>query len=157
MCMQRLLWLFVFGASCACSQTVEGTVIDISTRNGVAGVKVEIVRVRSGLSEMEQRIAAIESEPAYSATTDAHGQFHLALMPGSAYTLMVVVPANLRPPEPEPETGRVLGWARTYYPGVATLEAASKIVLPPGGVLSDVEIRLLALPAHAIRGVLLRP
>jgi hypothetical protein len=73
----------------------------------------------------------------------------------------VVPPPSIKPPDPEPreepESARVLAWVRTWYPGVAVPEAASKIVLPPGGELASVELKLLALPAHAVRGLLLDP
>jgi hypothetical protein len=94
---------------------------------------------------------------ALGADTDAAGKFRLPLQPGDAYTLSVLPPLGWKPPDPEPEGGRVLGWARTYYPGVASPEAAAKIVLPPGGELSDVDLKLAAVPAHAVRGVLLNP
>jgi hypothetical protein len=89
--------------------------------------------------------------------TDAEGKFTLPIFPGVAHTLMVIPQAGWKPPDPEPGTGRVLGWARTYYPGVATREAAMKIILPPGGELRDVELKLVALPVHAVRGVLVNP
>jgi hypothetical protein len=90
--------------------------------------------------------------------TDANGRFELHdnLLP-DAYTLSVVPPPDLKPPDPEPGNDRVWNWTRTYFPGVATPEAASKITLLPGGQVSDLELKLLAVPAHAVRGVLLNP
>lgn len=87
--------------------------------------------------------------------TNAEGRFdvHQFLLPG-AYTLSVVPPPGIKPPDPEPDSDRVLNWTRTYYPGVALPEAASKIVLRPGETL-DIKLELLAVPAHALRGVLL--
>jgi hypothetical protein len=85
-------------------------------------------------------------------TSDAEGKFELRLNPG-AYTLSVLPPTGLKPPEPDGE--RVLVWTRTFYPGVALLEAASKIVLRPGSELSGIVIKLLAVPSHAVSGVLL--
>ena len=88
--------------------------------------------------------------------TDAQGRFDLRvpLLPGGL-TLSVVPPPSIKPPDPEPreepESARVLAWVRTWYPGVAVPEAASKIVLPPGGELASIELKLLALPAHAVR------
>ncbi len=87
-------------------------------------------------------------------TSDAEGQFGLRLNPG-AYILSVVPPTGLKPPEPDGE--RVLVWTRTFYPGVSLLEATSKIVLRPGSELSGVVIKLLAVPSHAVSGVLLTP
>ncbi len=87
-------------------------------------------------------------------TSDAAGKFELRLNPG-AYIISVLPPTGLKPPEPDGE--RVLVWTRTFYPGVALLEAASKIVLLPGSDLSGIVIKLLAVPSHAVRGVLLSP
>ena len=82
--------------------------------------------------------------------TDANGRFELRdnLLPDS-YTLSVVPPPDLKPPDPEPDSDRVSNWTRTYYPGVTTPEAASKITLLPGGEVSDLELKLLAVPAHS--------
>jgi Carboxypeptidase regulatory-like domain len=89
--------------------------------------------------------------------TDADGKFdlHQFILPG-AYTLFASPAPPQKPPDPDPETGRRLAWARTYYPGVATLEAASKVYLYPGQT-TDVQIEMVALPAHAVRGILLDP
>ena len=88
--------------------------------------------------------------------TDEKGAFeiHQMLMPG-LYTLAAAPPPDLKPPKAEAEG--VLNWTRTFYPGVTTPEAAEKISLLPGGVVSDLELKLLAVPAHAVRGVLLYP
>ena len=87
--------------------------------------------------------------------TDAQGKFEVQLMPG-AYGLSVVPPPGLKPPDPG-EGGAVLAWKRTYYPSADLADAASKIVVLPGGEVSGVELKLLAVPAHAVRGVVLNP
>jgi len=91
----------------------------------------------------------------FRGNTDAHGKFEVQLMPGT-YGLSALPPRDLKPPEPEPD-GPVLLWKRTYYPSAALPEAASKIVVLPGGNVSDVELKLLAVPARAVRGVVLNP
>jgi hypothetical protein len=63
----------------------------------------------------------------------------------------------LKAPEPEPDSGRALGWARTYYPGVASADAAAKIMPQPGAEVLDVVLKLQAVPAHSVRGVALNP
>jgi hypothetical protein len=88
--------------------------------------------------------------------TDANGKFSMFLFPGSAYTLAVSPPVALKPPDPEPDTGRKLSWVRTWYPGVPAADAASKIVGRPGADI-EIEIKLLAVSAHRLRGVLLNP
>jgi hypothetical protein len=89
-------------------------------------------------------------------TSDAAGKFELRPEPGT-YILSVLPPTGLKPPDPEPNSDQRLVWTRTFYPGAARLDAASKIVLRPGSEVSGILIRLLAVPSHAIRGVLLNP
>jgi hypothetical protein len=90
----------------------------------------------------------------FAANTDAHGKFEVQLMPG-AYGLSVFPPQDLKPPVPE-EGGAPLAWIRTYYPGAVDVEGASKIVVLPGGQ-ADVELKLLAVPTHGVRGVVFNP
>jgi len=94
------------------------------------------------------------SPMSFRGSSDAQGKFEVQLMPG-AYELSVLPPPDLKPPEPEP-AGPVLAWKRSYYPGVALPEAALKMVVLPGEA-SEVELKLLAVPAHAVRGVVLNP
>jgi hypothetical protein len=90
----------------------------------------------------------------FRGTTDAQGKFEVRLMPGT-YGLAVVPPPDLKPPDPEPD-GPMLAWKRTFYPSVAFAEGASKIVVLPGED-AEVELKLLAVPVHAVRGVVLNP
>jgi hypothetical protein len=83
--------------------------------------------------------------------TDAEGRFEVQLMPGS-YELSVIPPPSLKPPEPEPD-GPLLAWTQTYYPRAAVAEAATKIVAHPDGAVQDVEMKLLAVAAHSVRGL----
>ena len=94
-------------------------------------------------------------EMTFMGNTDSRGKFEVQLMPG-AYGLSVVPPPGLKPPDPEPD-GPALAWIRTYYPGVAGPDGASKVVVLPGGEILDVELKLLAVPAHTVRGVVLNP
>ena len=87
--------------------------------------------------------------------SDAQGKFEVQIMPG-AYGLSVFPPPGLKPPDPE-KNGPPRAWVRTYYPGVADPEAASNIVVLPGGEVADVELKLLAIPTHAVRGVVVNP
>ncbi len=87
---------------------------------------------------------------------DKNGKFDLhQFMLAGAYTLSAAPPPGLPPPDAEP--GHIFNWTRTYYPGVTDPEAAAKITLLPGGVVSDLELKILAVPAHPVRGVLLNP
>lgn len=78
---------------------------------------------------------------------------HERLLPGE-YTLAATPPRELKPPVREPGSDLMLRWTRTYYPGVAEPEAAEKIVLHPGGTF-DVELKLAAVAAHSVKGVVL--
>jgi Carboxypeptidase regulatory-like domain len=90
------------------------------------------------------------------ADTDAEGKFALNRfgLPG-AYTISAAPPPDLKSPDPEPDSGVVLGWTRTWYPGVAVAEAAQKLVMGPGGEIENIEIKLLTARAYSVRGVLL--
>ncbi len=94
-------------------------------------------------------------EMSFMGTADAQGRFEVRVMPGS-YGLSALPPENLKPPDAE-QDGPSLAWKRTYYPGTAVAEAASKILVLPGGDVPDVELKLLAVPARTVRGVLLYP
>ena len=87
--------------------------------------------------------------------SDADGKFAVLVMPGS-YRLSVSPPREMKPPLREKD-GPEVAWKRTYYPGVTQLEEASKIVVLPGSEAADIEMKLLAVPAHAVRGVVLNP
>jgi hypothetical protein len=87
--------------------------------------------------------------------TDAHGKFEVQLMPGRVWTF--------RGSAAQPEAARA-GRGRRYagletnlLSGVDSAEAASKIVVFPGSEVSGVELKLLAIPAHAVRGLALYP
>jgi len=86
----------------------------------------------------------------YRNTTGADGEFEIQVMPGR-YGLSAWPPAGLKPPGP------AMAWKRTYYPGVDLEEAASKIVVLPGGEAAGIELKLRAVATHAVRGVLLDP
>lgn len=90
----------------------------------------------------------------FSEEVGAAGKFDLKELPG-AYVLSASAPAGWKPPDPDPETGQAMGWPETYYPGSAVAEGASKLAVRPGADVSDLELKLLAVPVHAVRGVLL--
>ncbi len=143
---------------------ISGRVVD-SRGNAIANARLELTglgMVVNGRTYLRTswggggggQLSASPLGMTFMGTADAHGKFEVQLMPGS-YGLSVLPPPDLKPPEPEPD-GPALAWKRTWYPGVALAEAASKIVVLPGEV-SDIELKLLAVPAHAVRGVVLNP
>jgi Carboxypeptidase regulatory-like domain len=136
---------------------ISGRVVD-RRGNGVANARLELTglgMVASGRTYMRTswggggggQLSASPMPMTFMGSADTQGRFEVQLMPGR-YGLSVVPPADLKPPEPEPD-GPVLVWKRT--------EAASPIVVLPGGEVSDIELKLLAVPAHAVRGVVLNP
>ena len=94
----------------------------------------------------------------YTGKADSDGKFNLhQMLPPGDYEFSATPPPGMKPPDPEPEGGRVLGWARTYYPGTTVREAAARVPLKPGSEFSDLVLKLMAVPAHTIRGVCLMP
>ena len=144
---------------------ISGRVVD-GKGNGVANARVQLTglgMVVNGRTYLRTswggggggQLSEPPMEMAFTGNTDSHGTFAVQVMPGT-YGLSVLPPPDLKPPEPEPD-GPVLAWERTYYPGVADPSGASKIVVLPGGQTLDIELKLLAVPAHAVRGVVLTP
>jgi hypothetical protein len=144
---------------------ISGRVVD-GRGNGVANARLELTgsgMVANGRTYLRTSWGGggggqLNESPlamTFMGNTDAHGKFEVQLMPGT-YGLSVVPPPDLKPPDPE-QDGPALAWMRTYYPSVALPEAASNIVVLPGGEVADVELKLLAVPAHAVRGVVLNP
>lgn len=48
-----------------------------------------------------------------------------------------------------------MGWAQTFYPGATDPELGTRLVVPPGGDLWNIDIKLKTLPVHGVRGVVL--
>jgi hypothetical protein len=123
------------------------------------------------LSRIAGRVADSAGEPVAKAhvelTTDSafvevdadsRGNFELPnLDPDVRYKLLAEPPPGTKAPPADPETGEVRGWAQTFYPGVALRKQAVPITLAPGSELLGLEIKLLAVPVHRVRGVLLDP
>jgi hypothetical protein len=143
---------------------ISGRVVD-GRGNGIANARLELTgagMVANGRTYLRTswggggggQLAERPLGMTFRGNTDAQGRFEVQLMPGG-YGLSAIPPPDLKAPVVE-EAGRPLAWTRTYYPGVTSAEGASKIVVLPGGV-SNVELKLLAVPTHAVRGVVLNP
>ncbi len=91
----------------------------------------------------------------WTARTDDKGRFSIdSVIPGqSSYSLKVEPPSGWKPPGP---AGTPRTWATTFYPGVARREQAGAILLAAGSDLQGLDIKLVAVPTHAVRGVLLK-
>jgi hypothetical protein len=138
---------------------ISGRVVD-ARRNAVANAQLQLTGsgitingrtyLRSSWGEGGGgQLSEMPMELSFRGTTDASGKFDVLVMPGT-YELSVDPPLDLKPPAP-------LVWKRTYYPGVTLADSASTITVSPGGEISDIELKLLAVPAHAIRGIVLTP
>jgi hypothetical protein len=120
--------------------TISGRVVD-GNGNGLASAVV-------GISGPSAKIFA---------TTDAAGKFEQHVSPPGSYRLAVTPPAGIKPPAPEPGSDQARVWTPVYYPGVTLWEAASRIVVHPGDQIAGIEMKLLPVPAHVVRGMLLNP
>ncbi len=89
-----------------------------------------------------------------NSTTNDVGEFRLfGLSPGQ-YVLSVVL-QNPMMVMPSPDTGDRTGYAPTYYPGTDDPNAAQRITLTVGQVLSDLQIPLVLTQTARVCGVVL--
>ncbi len=73
-------------------------------------------------------------------------------VPG-AWLLSAIAPSSWKPPETRDDQPRE--WAQTFYPGVTDPQLAARVIVRIGGDLSNLDIKLAAVPVHRIRGVVL--
>jgi hypothetical protein len=122
---------------------LSGKVLD-SAGIPVPGARLTLVWQRGGVRLEVQRVA------------DAKGEYHLDDLPiPGTFSIAAAGPLSWKPPEPD--GGQLLGWAQTFYPGVTDPQAAAKIVLPPGGELRDLDIKLATAPVHRMRVTVVDP
>ena len=84
----------------------------------------------------------------FAADDQGRFDFHKLSFPGS-YTISAIPPAGYPAPDRVPDDDRTFAWTRTWYPG--------GIFLSPGASVENLDIKLKAVPAHEIRGVLAQP
>ena len=73
-------------------------------------------------------------------------------VPGT-WLLSAIAPSSWRPPESRDD--QRLDWAQTFYPGVTDPQLALRVMVRIGGEISNLDIKLAAVPVHRIRGVVL--
>ena len=66
------------------------------------------------------------------------------------WLVSATAPPSLDPPESSAD--RRLGWAQTFYSGATDPHLAAKIPMQPGGDLRNLDIRLVTVPVHQVRG-----
>jgi hypothetical protein len=86
--------------------------------------------------------------------TNEKGEYSVADIdvPG-AWLLSAIAPSSWKPPESR--DGQRLDWAQTFYPGVTDPQLAVRVMVRTGGEISNLDIKLAAVPVHRIRGVVL--
>lgn len=113
---------------------VSGHVLD-ADGHAVAGAEVELLFANSFAGNTD--------------TTKEDGSFSFASVEQGSYQLNARPRGRVQPPAPGDQ---VRGWARTYYPGALDPAGAGRIVVRPGAELLGQDIRLIAVPIHAVRG-----
>lgn len=113
--------------------SISGRVLDEDGKPA-GGVAVEITQAVRGTGTTWHT---------WGATADAEGRYQCSGLAPGAYLAMA---------RPEPKVRGGAAWVRTYYPSVADRGQAGKLVLR-GGTHLAADIRLLAVPVHAIRGM----
>jgi len=140
--------------------SISGRVLD-DEGQPVAGVRVEITQaVRGTGTKWSTRGWTV-----WATATDSDGHYSMDVMPPGTYLAMaqpnprVLVgapgqPARGFPLPPKAHDGEHRAWVRTYYPAVSNRGQAARLVLR-GGTHLAADIRLLAVPVYAIRGMVL--
>uniref|UniRef100_Q020K2 Cna B domain protein n=1 Tax=Solibacter usitatus (strain Ellin6076) TaxID=234267 RepID=Q020K2_SOLUE len=152
------------------SPSVPGDTLQVRIRAG--GLPVRIERRMIPLSRIAGRVIDGSGDPVakarvelttgsafWQAETDAKGNFDMpSVIPAALpYTLSVAPPLAGKPPAPDPDTHEPRAWVRSFYPNAGFEEQAIPIALHAGEDLPGLELKLLAAPVHAVRGVLLNP
>ena len=119
---------------------VSGRVLDGDGRP-VAGAAIELLFANSFAGNTD--------------TSKEDGSFSFANVEPGSYTLNARPGGKIKPPVQMGD--QVRGWARTYYPGVLDQPGAARIMVRPGAELPGPDIRLIAVPMHAVRGRVLDP
>jgi len=73
-------------------------------------------------------------------------------VPGT-WLVSATAPAGWKPPESRGD--QRLDWAQTFYPGVTDAQLAERVLVRIGSDISNLDIKLAAVPVHRIRGVVL--
>jgi hypothetical protein len=86
--------------------------------------------------------------------TNGKGEYSVTDLdvPG-AWLLSAIAPSSWKPPESRDD--QRLDWAQTFYPGVTDPQLAVRVMVRSGGEISNLDIKLAAVPVHRIRGVVL--
>jgi hypothetical protein len=86
--------------------------------------------------------------------TDENGVFTFRDLEPGRWVLSASAPPLLAPPKPDAD--RQLGWAQTFFPGVADPQTAEAVTVRPGDQWNP-DLKLAAAPVHRVRGRILDP
>lgn len=128
--------------------TISGRVMDGNGRP-VPGAAVRLVR-----GEMVCAVPVCFA-PSQVAKTSAHGEYTFKGLEPGAWLVSAVAPATWAPPEARGQER--LGWAETFYPGVADPRLEQTVNVQAGAEQWGIDIKLAAAPVHQIRGRVLGP
>ena len=135
--------------------SISGRVLD-EEGNSVAGVRVEITQAVRGTGT---------TWSVWGDVTDSEGRYRMDAMPTGKYLAMARPNPRIlgglagNPPKaravqpPKARDGEQRTWVRTYFPSVSDRSQAARLVLR-GGTQLGADIRLLAVPVYAIRGMI---
>jgi len=113
---------------------------------GSAGEPMELVTVVA-----ESRDPALSSD----AITDGDGQFRIGGLRPGTYWVKARPMNGHRPPETRTDGSVEVQYAQTYAQSALSRTAAARIVVPPGGEVSGIEVRLAQVPIISLRGKVL--
>lgn len=173
-----ILIAFLLAAGALAAQTVDGHAVNAVTGIDVPGVTVNLIQAGQVAysattdSQGHFRIEAVKAghqlhwgeswlcKPpsciglSRQTRTNEKGEYSVTDLdvPG-AWLLSAIAPSSWKPPESRGD--RRLDWAQTFYPGLTDSQLAVRVMVLPGGQISNLDIELAAVPVHRIRGVVL--
>jgi uncharacterized GH25 family protein len=125
---------------------ISGRVLD-DTGEPVANASVQLHWGESWLCKIPSCIGIFRET-----NTNEKGEYSVTdLDVQGAWLLSAIAPSSWKPPESRDD--QRLDWAQTFYPGVTDPQLAVRVMVRIGGDISNLDIKLAALPVHRIRGV----
>jgi hypothetical protein len=86
--------------------------------------------------------------------TNEKGEYSVTDLDAPGAWLLSAIAHSSRKPAASRDDQR-LGWTQTFYPGVTDPQLAVRVMVPFGGEISNLDIKLAAVPVHRIGGMVL--